>query len=125
MQSLTTAQSHILHVLQKSGEHLSAADIFARAKKGQPRIGIATVYRALKHLTKMSHIEKHSFDERETLYEIRPTIHHDHLICERCGCIVEFQNDTIEALQEQVAREHGFRLTHHELDLFGLCKKCS
>jgi len=124
MPPLTTAQQHILDILQKSNKHLSAADIFSLAKKRQPRIGVATVYRALKHLTQIAAIEKHSFDRRETLYEIRPTVHHDHLICEKCGIIIEFENDTIESLQTEIARAHGFRLTHHELDLFGLCPAC-
>ena len=50
--------------------------------------------------------------------------HHDHLICTRCGTIVEFENDRIEALQDKVARQHGFQVTSHKMELYGFCESC-
>ena len=50
--------------------------------------------------------------------------HHDHFVCEACGKIIEFHNDKIEALQEAVAKEHGFTLSHHRMELYGTCSDC-
>lgn len=50
--------------------------------------------------------------------------HHDHLICTRCGTIIEFENDRIEMLQDRVAKQNGFRVTSHKMELYGLCSEC-
>ncbi|HLM44920.1 MAG TPA: transcriptional repressor, partial [Myxococcaceae bacterium] len=50
--------------------------------------------------------------------------HHDHLICTHCGTIVEFEDDRIEHMQDAVARKHGFTVTSHKMELYGLCRNC-
>ena len=57
-------------------------------------------------------------------YELTPTEHHDHLTCVNCGKIVEFENQQIEQLQEEIASKYGFRLTDHVLELYGVCSHC-
>ena len=64
------------------------------------------------------------FGPGQTLYEVAEgRAHHDHLICDSCGFIMEFENDEIEALQERVARRFGFNITRHRHEIFGLCEK--
>ena len=65
------------------------------------------------------------FGDGHTRYEpLQSAEHHDHLICTSCGRIVEFHNPQIEELQARVANRHGFVVTHHKLELYGLCTDC-
>ena len=60
----------------------------------------------------------------QTLYEVAEgRAHHDHLICDSCGFIIEFESDEIEALQDSAARRFGFNVLRHRHELFGLCEK--
>jgi len=120
-----TAQRRILfELIKKQESHFSLEHIFSEAKKSFPRIGIATVYRFLNILSKSRIIKEHHFRE-ETLYEVETRqTHHDHLICEKCGAIVEFTNEEIEALQEKIAKNNNFILSDHKLELYGICEKC-
>jgi Fur family ferric uptake transcriptional regulator len=91
------------------------------------RIGQATVYRTMKLLTKCGLAEPRHFGDGHTRYEpIAPDDeeHHDHLICTRCNRIVEFLDSRIEKLQEEVALAHGFSVTDHKMELYGLCPQC-
>lgn len=104
--------------------HLSIEDLLALAREENPRIGYATVYRTLKLLTECGLAAQRRFGEAQALYETAgDTEHHDHLICIECDHVLEFTNDEIERLQEQVARSFGFSLVRHKLELYGLCPK--
>lgn len=118
------AREKILTILRGSKKHLSVAGVLQLLKARHITIGIATAYRALNSLVAEGLVQKHVFENDEAFFEITPTQHHDHLICERCGGIEEFINPTIESLQEAVAKKHGFQLLSHRLELFGICQKC-
>ena len=69
-------------------------------------------------------IEQHSFADGTAIYEVKhPDDHHDHLICEDCGKVFEFEEESIEKLQLEIAKKLGFNLSSHRLDLFGQCIK--
>jgi Fur family ferric uptake transcriptional regulator len=105
--------------------HLSVEDLLHKAKERDPTIGAATVYRTMKILTDAGLASARHFEGGQTRYEAAlDRHHHDHLICTSCGNIIEFENERIEVLQESVADEHGFTVTHHKLELYGLCKAC-
>ncbi len=91
----------------------------------EPKIGLATVYRTLALLTESGLAAELDFGDGQKRYEHNyHHAHHDHMICTQCGKIIEFQHPLIEKLQEDVAREHGFEMTTHKLDMFGICKEC-
>ena len=120
----TAQRDDIAHVFFASGPHISVEELYNRVKRVNPRIGYATVYRTMKLLTECGlAIERH-FRDGEARYESSEGQHHDHLICERCAKIVEFEEDRIEALQAEVARRLGFRFTGHKMELYGLCPAC-
>lgn len=103
--------------------HVSAEDLhdYIRGKGHQP--GLATIYRTLALLKEADLVDQKQFAEGKAVYEVKsPNSHHDHLICLDCGHVMEFENQKIEKLQEQVARELGFELVSHSLDMFGRCK---
>lgn len=115
----------ILEQFVTAGRHVSAEELSARVKKTHPGIGYATVYRTLKLLAEAGLAEERRFEDGFTRYEYRATdSHHDHLICTRCGKIIEFENERIEQLQQDVARKNRFLVQNHKLELYGLCEEC-
>ena len=105
--------------------HLSVDELLDKVTARDSSIGAATVYRTMKILTDAGLASARHFEGGQTRYEAAlDRHHHDHLICTSCGRIFEFQNERIEELQARVAEQHGFRVTHHKLELYGLCKAC-
>jgi Fur family ferric uptake transcriptional regulator len=105
--------------------HLSVDELLGRVQERDPNIGAATVYRTMKILTDAGLASARHFDDGQTRYEAAVgRHHHDHLICTNCHAIIEFENERIEELQDMVARQHGFHVTRHKLELYGLCKDC-
>jgi Fur family ferric uptake transcriptional regulator len=106
--------------------HISAEDLLAQVRIKDKRVGLTTVYRTLKLLTQCGLAVERKFNRLVSTFEpARLGKHHDHLICLECGRILEFENKNIEILQEDVARRHGFFITHHVLELYGTCGECS
>jgi Fur family ferric uptake transcriptional regulator len=121
----TSQRDKILQVFVDAGQHLSAEELYARIKKTHPGIGFATVYRTLKLLAEAGLAQERRFEDGFTRYEhAGRDAHHDHLICTRCGAIIEFKNESIEALQKDVARKNNFKVQSHKLELYGLCAGC-
>jgi len=104
-------------------DHLSTDELLDRVREGNKKIGYATVYRTLKLLVQSGLAHARDFGDGQTSYEV-VSDHHDHLICEKCGLVLEFEDEEIERLQEKVAlRLGGFAIVKHRLELFGLCPK--
>ncbi len=122
----TRQREIIARVFFEAEAHLKVDEILQRARKEDPRVSQATVYRTLKLLKECGLAEERRFGEGQALYEPSTDggLHHDHLICTACHAIVEFVQPRIETLQDRVAREHGFVVTHHKLELYGLCAGC-
>ncbi len=121
----TAQRDAILKLFLDAGEHLSAEELYERVKRTQPGIGYATVYRTLKLLAGAGIAEERRFEDGFTRYEFKAAEgHHDHLICSRCGQIIEFENEQIETLQRDVARKKRFKVLSHKLEIYGLCSSC-
>jgi Fur family ferric uptake transcriptional regulator len=100
-------------------------ELLSAARSRNPSVGLATVYRTVKLMEDAGLAESHQFGQSgQTLYEIsRDGEHHDHIICEKCGFILEFESEELEALQDVIAKRYGFRITNHRHEIFGLCDK--
>ncbi len=120
----TAQRDDIARVFFQLGRHISAEELYAEVKKVNPHVGYATIYRTLKLLKECELVYERHFDDAQARYEIVTKRHHDHFICERCGKIIEFENERIEHLQEIVAQELGVSLTRHKMELYGLCPNC-
>ncbi len=106
--------------------HSSSEELLAEVRKKDPKIGLTTVYRTLKLLTRCGLAAERKFNRQTSYFESIPHgKHHDHLICLDCGRILEFENPTIESLQGLVAQEHHFIISHHILELYGYCRHCA
>ncbi len=122
---ITKQRRAVLEAFLANEEHLSAEELYKIVSAKEPKIGLATVYRTLALLTESGLALELDFGDGQKRYEHNyHHAHHDHMICTQCGKIIEFQNSMIEKLQEDVAREHGFEMTTHKLDMFGICKDC-
>ncbi|MBO6939094.1 MAG: transcriptional repressor [Deltaproteobacteria bacterium] len=109
----------------RSTGHLSIEDLLATVREEDSKIGYATVYRTLKLLKDCGLAYERHFGDGVSRYEVAlEDEHHDHLICMSCGKIVEFENDEIEQLQDDLAAKHGFVLKRHVHELYGLCGDC-
>lgn len=105
-------------------QHLTVEELHQKVRRQDSSIGYATVYRTLKLLTEWGLALKREFGGGQARFEHVTARHHDHLICVRCGEIIEFENEKIERLQEQVCERHRFHLVTHKMELYGLCEKC-
>jgi Fur family ferric uptake transcriptional regulator len=121
----TRQRSLIIDTFFEAGGHLSVEQLWSKVRQQDAKVSVATVYRTMKLLSECGLAHAQNFGDGQTRYEAAVgRHHHDHLICTRCGTIVEFENDRIEALQDAVARKHGFRVTSHKMELYGLCRAC-
>lgn len=112
----------ILTAVGQSRDHPDAEQVGQRARKIDPDIGIATVYRTLTLFAELDIIQQHDFGDGRARYEIQ-TDHHHHLIDADTGAIVEFQNAELEAIKEKIAAQLGYELVGHRLELYGRKKK--
>jgi len=117
---MTGQRRVIAQVLEEAIDHPDVEDLYQRASKINTHISIATVYRTVKLLEETGIIERHEFRDGRARYEIVPEDHHDHLIDLKSGTVIEFANEEIEALQEKIARELGYELVDHRLELYGI-----
>ena len=118
-------REHILDVFLKAERHVTALELYELVRDKHPTIGYATVYRAIKVICHAGIAEEISFGEGVMRYEHKyGHEHHDHLVCTNCGKFVEVMNLQIEKLQEKLALEHGFKISSHKLQIFGICKNC-
>lgn len=112
--------SHFLN----ANDHVDAEGLHSMLKSSGFNIGLATVYRTLSLLKEAGLVEQRTFADGKAVYEVHnPDEHHDHLVCLDCGEVFEFENKQIEKLQTEVAKDAGFKLASHTLDLFGHCQK--
>ena len=121
----TSQRDDIARVFFASNRHISVEELYRDVRKVNPRVGYATVYRTVRLLRECNLAAERHFHDGEARFEnIAEEQHHDHLICERCGRIVEFSNDQIEELQERVARTLDFVISGHKMELYGICGDC-
>lgn len=122
---LNTTQQRELIVDQfvRCKDHISVDELLAKVRRRNRKIGYATVYRTLKLLVDSGLAIHRQFGDGQSRYEVDGE-HHDHLICTKCGLILEFEDEQIEELQERIAeRLGGFSVTRHRHELYGICPK--
>ena len=121
---VTHSRCKILEIFQSSpGEHYTADKLKDLLFDNGETIGLATIYRVLTQLEMANLIQKNNFDDNQSAYEIKKS-HHDHLICTKCGDIIEFVNEDLAVLQEKITQKYNFSLKSHVMTLFGVCEKC-
>lgn len=124
---LTNQRESVLNtILENSGKHLSAEEIYDLVKISCPEIGLATVYRTMQVLDELGLVYKNNFDDGRTRYEITQNEDHQHhhLVCRKCGKVIEVEEDLLEQLEQQIEKKYNFSITDHKVKFFGYCNKC-
>jgi len=118
-------REQILDIFLKTEKHLTVDDLYQLVRKKNPRVGIATVYRAMKVICGAGLAREVDFEDgvRRFEHEYRHQ-HHDHLVCLKCGRIIEVMSPEIEKLKESLARKHKFKAVRHRMDISGICRTC-
>lgn len=117
---MTEQRRVIARVLSGSDDHPDVEELYRRCAEIDHNISISTVYRTVKLFEDAGIIERHDFREGRARYEQMRDEHHDHLINLRTGEVIEFKSQEIEKLQAEVARQLGFRLVEHRLELYAV-----
>lgn len=117
---MTDQRRTIARVLTEADDHPDVEEVHRRVAAVDPRISLSTVYRTLRLFETKGILERHAFGTGRGRYERAADAHHDHLIDVDTGTVIEFRNEEIERLQERVARDLGFKLVGHRLELYGI-----
>lgn len=116
---ITLPRVKILNILENSSQHhLSAEEVYQMLRDSGDDVGLATVYRVLTQFEAAGLVERHNFDGGHSVFELDRGEHHDHMVCTESGKVIEFHNEEIERLQNQIAAEHGYELVDHSLVLY-------
>lgn len=122
---VTIPRVKILEILESSSErHVSAEDVFRILLESGEDIGLATVYRVLTQFEEAGLVVRHNFEGGHSVFELDHGKHHDHLVCVKCGRVEEFVDKLIEERQEEVAKNAGYSITDHSLNIYGICGDC-
>ena len=122
---ITPQRIAVLEEIIKNKDHRESEDIYFAIKSSKTYVSRATVYRTLDILVQNNFVRKLNIGDGRALYENKiDSLHHDHLICDMCGKIIEFMNPEIEDIQEIIAKKFQFTLHRHIHQLFGHCKEC-
>jgi len=123
----------ILELLSRSSKHMSAKEIYASLYKSYPRMGLTTVYRTLDLLARIGLITKLILGDGQSRYEFQSKEkgeHHHHLICTKCGKIIDYSEfldeelNLVKKTEERLAKKYNFIIQDHNIEFLGTCKKC-
>jgi len=121
----TRQRDIILDFFLATHQHISVEELYLKIKAVHPGIGNATVYRTLKLFVEAGLAREVLLHDGQTRYEhVVEGEHHDHLVCTSCNAVIEFENETIEKLQDDIATRHGFFIKNHKLEIYGICAQC-
>ena len=131
---LTIPRGAILDALSKTTEHLSAEDIFQTIHKEYPGVGLTTVYRTLELLVQMGLVFKFDFGDGRARYELaegpKGERHHHHLVCTKCGRVIDYtdfideEKELLGQTEQGLSKKFGFKITNHLIQFYGLCDSC-
>ena len=121
---LTAQRRLLLELIRDAERHLDAKELYQRAHARDESIGPATVYRSLNLFKQLGLVNERKLGKLRCYYEIKQSPEHQHLLCQGCGKVIEFQNPHFRKLIKAVQREHGFKITKAELYLEGYCPNC-
>jgi len=121
---LTAQRRLLLEIIRNADGLIDAKELYQRASSKNESISQATVYRSLSLFKQLGLVDERRFGKMRCYYEIKQTLEHQHLVCQGCGKVIEFESPLIRKLVDKVQREHGFNVTKAVLYLEGYCEQC-
>ena len=131
---MTTPREEICRVLSQTDEHLSAEEIYMKVHKVYPSVGLTTVYRTLELLVDMGLVSRFVFGDGKARYELaigpKGQRHHHHLVCTKCGRVVDYsdfvdeEKELLDKTEKMLSKRYNFKILSHQIHFYGLCDKC-
>ncbi len=121
---LTPQRLAMLRILAKSEGHPSAEQIYEQIKFDHPTTSLATIYKTLNLLKNMREVLEITFSNLGSHYDGNKPYPHPHVICTKCGQILDPEFGTMASISQEIARQTGYKITHQQLNFFGLCPRC-
>ena len=122
---MTPERRVVLETLLDHRGHFRAEEILRLVRKRSRHLSRATLYRTLEHLRCAGLVRTLQFGRNPALFETTyGREQHDHMLCEKCGAVIEFENKEFERLQNRICERHGFLPTGHVIQIFGICDAC-
>jgi len=122
---VTAPRLKILQLFENSKkQHFNADEIYQALLDAGEDVSLATIYRVLTQFVEAGLVIRHNFEGGYSVFELNLGEHHDHLVCVKCGKVIEFVDNMIEDRQREIAVKNGFQMTDHSLIIYGVCQKC-
>ncbi|MFH0961036.1 MAG: transcriptional repressor [Pseudomonadota bacterium] len=121
---ITPQRLAVLRILAASEDHPSAEQIFEKVKIEFPTTSLATIYKTIALLKDLKEVLELGFPDASNRYDGNKPFPHPHVVCIRCGKIVDPELMSLDGLKDEISRKTGFRIQHHRLDFFGVCQEC-
>lgn len=121
---MTPQRMMILSVIESSHDHISAEEIYAQVAAVYPHVNISTVYRTLELLKKLGMVYEIDLGEGRIRYHAEGSGHHHHLVCQKCGKVIDIEESALASLQDVLFREYGFSADLKHVGIFGQCRDC-
>ncbi len=120
-----TDRFRVLEVFLQTENHVTVSELSDILEKSGYHYEINFIRETLKLLCRFGFAKKNRFDDGHVRYEHRHIgQHHDHMVCTRCGDIIEFHDEKLESLQTSIADRYGFHMLQHKMELYGICAEC-
>ena len=120
----TSQRMLLLSIMQEAKEHLDAKELYRRASERDASISLATVYRNLHLFKERGLVNERHLGQARCYYEMKRLREHQHLVCESCGQVIEFESALIRKLVAEVERKNNFSVAKVDLYLEGYCHRC-
>jgi len=114
----------VLRILSASEDHPTAEQIFEKVKTEFPTTSLATIYKTIALLKSLNEVLELGFPDGSNRYDGNKPFPHPHVVCVRCRKIMDPELISLDELKDEISKKTGFRIQHHRLDFFGLCREC-
>jgi len=121
---LTPQRIMVLSAIEDSDDHISAEEIYAQIVVKYPQVNISTVYRTLELLKRLGLVTETDLGGGRVRYHSAEKGHHHHLVCQKCGTIIDIDESTLARLQDVLLHRYNFSAELRHVAIFGLCEKC-
>ena len=121
---MTPQRMMVLAAIENSDHHVSAEEIYAQVITRYPHLNISTVYRTIELLEELGLVTKTDMGDGRVRYHSIKKGHHHHLVCQKCGRIIDLDESVLSPLRSALSREYGFDADLRHLAIFGRCSKC-
>ncbi len=121
---LTPQRTLVLEAVEESSGHVSVEEIFDRVRARFPRVNLSTIYRTLDLLEQIGMVTKSDLGAGRVQYHRSDDANHHHLVCQRCGGIVDLDENEFAPIWERLEERYNFKIFQRHMAIFGECARC-